>query len=243
MNVHGRKLWRTVIIFLIFLAGCNREEKALLDGLLTVEEGSYRDSSVSEKGVKELQEAIKLLKGEVERTIEAGVRLVIYYKMVAQEFMEQELYGLASDFYSKVLEIHPTNKLVAYRLGVCSAQVARAEPDADIQKAGFERALAYHLYALELDPAFGDALYAVSVLYIFELDAIANAEIYLERLIGIEPGHINGLFLLARVYAHYGRIGDAASLYDEIIRASKNEAQIEQAKKNRAILGGGINGN
>ena len=232
-----------MIVFFIFLAGCSRENKALLDDLLIVEGGTYSGSEVSEKTISELREAIKLLKGEVERSIEAGVRLVIYYKMVAQKFMEQELYGLAADFYSKVLEIHPTNKIVAYRLGVCTAQVARAEPEAKIQKAGFERALAHHLYALELDPNFADALYAVSVLYIFELDAIANAEAYLERLISVEPNHTGGMFLLARVYAHFGRIEDAVSLYDEIIRESGNDAQIEQAKKNRAVLSGGQNGN
>jgi tetratricopeptide (TPR) repeat protein len=244
MNVHGRRVWRTLAIFLIFLAvGCNRDEKTLLDDLLTVEEGSYRDIKVSDKTVEELQEAIGLLKGEVERTIEAGVRLVIYYKLAGQKFMEQELYGLAADFYSKVLEIHPANRLVAYRLGVCNAQVARAEPDAEIRKADFERALAYHLYALELDPTFADALYAVSVLYIFELDAIENAEVYLERLIAVDSNHIGGMFLLARVYAHYGRIEDAVSLYDEIIRESESTTETEQAKQNRAVLSGVQNGN
>jgi len=243
MKTYGRKIWPLILVFFVALSGCRRDEKGLLEDLLAVEEESYRDSEISEKTVDELQEAIKLLKNEVERTVEAGIRLAVYYKMVAQKYMEQELYGLAADFYAKTLEIHPTNKLVAYRLGICTAQMVRAVPDADSQKAGFERALGYHLYALELDPSFEDALYAVSVLYIFELDAIADAETHLEKLLSLDPGHINGMFLLARVYAHYGRIEDAISLYDEIIRSSNNEPQIEQAKKNRAALAGGINGN
>lgn len=234
-----QKAWIIALIFLVILTGCNRSERELLDDLMTVDEDSYRDADTSEKSVDELREAIKLLRGEAERTVEAGIHLVIYYKMVAQKLMEQELYGLAADFYSKALEIHPTNKVVAYRLGICTAQVARTAPDVEGKESGFRRALEYHLHALELDPSYVDALYAVSVIYIFELDEIANAEVFLEKLITLDPGHVNGMFLLARVHAYFGRIEDAASLYDEIIRVSKDDEQIEQAKKNRNGLAGG----
>ncbi len=243
MNSHGKIVLRGAIIFLILLTGCNRGEKELLDDLLAVEEGAYRDSKISERTTDELLTAIKFMKSDLERTVETGVRLVVYYKLVAQKFMEQGLYGLASDFYTKALEIDPTNKVVAYRLGVCTAHVAKAAPDSEIKMAGFEKALAYHLLALELDPNFGDALYAICVLYIFELDAIGDAEVYLERLINVEPGNMGGMFLLARVYAHFGRIEEAVSLYDQIIRKSGNDEQVAQAKKNRAVLSGGMDAN
>jgi tetratricopeptide (TPR) repeat protein len=233
MNRFGNYILVCVLLALLFLGGCERGKDVLLDDLLELEEGEPGDATVDE-----LQEAVRRLEDEVRRTVEAGVQLVNYQKMTAQRFMSQQLYGLAADFFRQALDARPTNKLVAYNLGICTSQVARSQPDDGTKTQWFEKALDYHLYALELDGEYQEALYAVSVLYIFELEKIGEAEKYLERLLTVEPEHIRGMFLLARVHNHFGRIDDAVALYDEIIRKSNDEAEVEQAKKNRAELSG-----
>ncbi|MBN1686547.1 MAG: tetratricopeptide repeat protein [Spirochaetales bacterium] len=231
MKNGGARVIRILIISVLALAGCDREDEILLDDLLELEDGETTGATVDE-----LKDAIGLLKKEVERTVEAGIQLVSYYKSVGQQYMRQELFGLAADFYRKALDLQPGNPLVAYRLGVCTSQVARSQPDETGRIAISERALEYHRYALQLDPGHADALYAASVLCIFELDRIGEAEGYLERLLASQPGHVRGMFLLARVYSSLGEIDDAVALYDRIIRDSGNEEEIEQAKTNRAAL-------
>jgi len=239
-RVMNRKRTFITLIFLIpllLITACNRKDDVLLEDLLALEEGD-----ASKVTVDQLKEAVDLLRDEVERTVEAGVQLVNYQKLTAQRFMGQEIYGLAVDFYRRALDLQPTNKLVAYKIGICTSQVAMSKPSEEQKKREFQKALEYHLYALDLDPEYADALYAASVLYIFELDMIGEAEQYLERLLISRPGHIRGMFLLARVYNYFGRVDDAVALYDEIIRESDSEAEIEQAKKNREALNGGGNG-
>lgn len=237
MNGSVKLMMLTVFLSLLVLGGCNRENDVLLDDLLELEEGKPGDATVAE-----LQEAVRRLKDEVKRTVDAGVQLINYQKMTAQRFMRQELYGLAADFYRDALDAGPTNKLVAYNLGICTSQVARSKPEDGTKLEWFEQALDYHQYALELDPEYVDALYAASVLYIFELDRIGDAEQYLRRLLAVQPDHVRGMFLLARVHNHFGRVGEAIALYDKIIRDSSNDAEVLQAKKNRADLNGVENG-
>lgn len=222
---------------LFAFAACDGEEDALLEDLMELQDGDLSDATV-----EEMERAVGLLRDEVERTVEAGIHLVNYYKMAAQQLMSRELYGLAAHFYREALDLQPTNKLVAYKLGVTTAQVARSQAAGNARTAGLEEALDHYLYALELDPTYADALYAVSILYIFEFDNPGEAERYLERLLAERPGHTRGMFLLARVYVEYGRIDDAISLYDEIIRESENEEEIEQARRNRSELTGSGNG-
>ncbi len=233
------KTWIGIVLIvpLILLTGCDRGEKALLDDLLGVEEGGKENANIDE-----LKSAIERLKGEVERTVEAGIQLVNYYKMVAQQYMGKELYGLAAEFYRKSLDLEPSNSLVAYRLGICTSQIARSQPNDEDKLRMMEEALNYYRYAVEFDPENADALYAAAVLCIFELDREADAEGYLDKLLAIEPDNIKGMFLLARVDADFGRIDDAIALYDRIIRESSDQDEIGQAKANRAALSGVLNG-
>ena len=237
MNKHITRIAGIIIILCVFLTACKSKEKTLLDDLVALEGGDVADATIDQ-----MKAGIKLLTGEVERTIEAGVQLVNYYKMVAQRYMAQELYGLAAEFYRKALDLAPANASLAYRLGLCTSQVARSQPDVEIRQRTFENALGYHRYAVELDPTDTEALYAIAVLLIFELDRIADAETYLRRLLQEQPDHINGMFLLARVHANFSRYQDAIALYDRIIRDSNDEEQVNQAKENRAALNGGFDG-
>ena len=235
----GKKQYFVLLIVLFLgFSGCKRENDTMLEELLTVEEGEYKDKDVSSKTIDELKEGIQLLEADIERTIEAGEQLVNYYRLVAVKYMAREMYGLAVPFFRKALDVQPTNRLVAYRIGVCIAQVAMSQSDVESRKGRFEEAERYYLYAIHLDPLYTDALYALSVLYVFELDRQDEADVYLERLVATESRHFKAMFLLARIYASFGRVEDAVALYDEIIRESGDDSEVDQAKRNRNQLTG-----
>ena len=242
MNSKKRVFSLLLLPILLGLSGCDREKDAMLDELLTLEEESYSDEAISSKTIDELRIGINRLQGEIERTVEAGEQLINYYRLAGLEFMGRELYGLAVPFFRKALDLQPTNRLLSYRIGVCTVQIAMSQNDAQARRLKFEEAEEYYLYAIRLDPRYAGALYALSVLYVFEMDRPEDAEAYLERILEDESRHFKAMFLLARVYVGYGRIDDAVALYDEIIRESNDQTQVEEAKKNRGELVGGAYG-
>jgi tetratricopeptide (TPR) repeat protein len=230
------------LLLVVLVTGCGRDQNAMVDELLSLEEETYKDRELSEATVEELLESIEVLEEEVVRTVDAGERLVTSYTMVGVAYMERELYGLAEEFFRKVLDYQPRNRLVVYRLGLCSSQVALSIMEPEARSRELEEAEDYYLYALTLDTKYDEALYALAVLYIFEMDKASEAEPYLLRLLEGESRHFEGMFLLARVYVLQGRIDDAIALYDRIIDESNNDGQVRQATLNRQRLGGGIDG-
>ena len=72
------------------------------------------------------------------------------------------------------------------------------------------------LRALEFNPRYGRALYALSVLLVFEMDRPEDAGPYLTRLLEIEKQNVDAMFLLARVRYSEGRLEDAAKVEVEL---------------------------
>ena len=224
---------------LFSLTGCNRERNSMIDKLKMVEMPDYADGELSKASIDELKSAITALENEVERTVRAGERLGTYYKMVAIRFLDQNMFELAFEHFRKALDINSANPFLAYYAGLCIAQLAQSVMEPAERERLFDRAEQYYLYAVKLDGKYTSALYALSVLYIFEMDRPMDAEVYLKRILARESRHFDAMFLLARVYVSYGRVDDAIDLYDEIETNSESEETVEKAIENRRILSGG----
>lgn len=239
----GCHIYKTAICLLctiLFFSGCNRERQSVLEKLKTLEVGTYEDNALGRRNIEDLERGIRFLEDEVTRTVDAGEFLGTYYKLAGIQFLDRNMFGLAAQFFDKALGVYPTNHILAHRAGVSLARLAQAKADPDERADILARAEEYYLYAIQINGGYVDALYALSVLYIFEMDREEEAEQYLERILVKESLNFSAMFLLARVYASYGRLDDAVVLYDTIIDESKNSDTIEQAKSNRmAIIGGG----
>ena len=223
----------------IGLASCNRDRSIVLDTLLTVEETGYDGSEISEKTLAELKEAIRVLEDVVNRTVDAGEKLGVYYKLVALRFMDQDMFGLAAEYFEKALGIYPANQYLAYMCGVCTASLARSKVDGVDRDELLTRAESYYQYAIQLKGTYVEAMYALSILYVFELSRQLDAQPLLERILTLEEMNFNAMFLLARVYVAYGRLDDALVLYDRIASKSPDkEAQSRAAANKRELLGG-----
>ena len=218
------------------LVSCNRTQKALFNRLLQVEGSGYEGEDVSRQTIAELKAAIAQLEDEIDRTVDAGERVGVYYKLVAMRYLDQEMYGLAVGFFEKALTISPRNHYLAYMAGLSTAALAGSKIDPVEREALFTEAEAYYQYAIQLSARYVDALYALAVLYVFELGRPDEAEPLLERILQREEMNFSAMFLLARLYAGGGRIDDAVSLYDKIDRKSPSSEQRDQAATNKRIL-------
>ncbi len=215
------------------LAACSRIDRddAMVDQLVEMEGGTERE--VSEQRVEEIEREIQRYRREVERKVDASGQLGVYYKMLAVEYMRGAMYAAAYDALEQAIAIQPENPILFYHSAVCAARMAKAQVIGEQRVLWLGRSEALYRRALVLDPGYADALYGLSVLYVFELDRPQDAEDLLERLLVVESKEIDGRFLLARVYFSLGKLENAIELYREIESLTDEKQAREEALRGR----------
>lgn len=231
------------VLLSMTMTGCNDAQKRIFERLMATESGQYAGEKVDEQRIAELKDHIKRFSDEVEQLVEDTGQLGIYYKMLALELMKQEQYGPAREYFLKSLEIYPNNEVVQYYTGLVTAQTAGAQASEAQRQARLEEAAYHYERAVELKRNYFEALYALSVLYIHELNRPFEAEQYVQRALEVRSGSEKTKFLLASIRVQQGRFEEAVEIYDEIVEEAEDEGMREQARMNREqLLGGGYGG-
>ncbi|HAK45373.1 MAG TPA: hypothetical protein DCO79_05570 [Spirochaeta sp.] len=230
-----------VILTVTLISSCGGEKKAWMDGLSAAEEREFSSGKVPAERIDNLKKGISFYEGDVERTIKASKQIGIYYRMLALEYMSLEMYNEALKSIEKAVEYFPTSPMLYYYGAVSAAQMMQTVYDE--HNAGIYLSMAEHYYlrALSIDPGYTEALYGLSVLYIFELNRPFDAEPLLERLLAGGSANFNAMFLLARVKILLGETDAAEELYSNIEEKAPDEETKQKAKDNRMRIVGGYN--
>lgn len=224
---------RLVAVFLIvgmFVSCSNQRE--YLRKLRALEPGDQ--AQLSDERIEELKAEIKQYEAQVEEAVHAGVQVGTYYKMLGMEYFERDMFSLALDAFLEALKIHPRNHIVAFYAGLSSANLARAVPDQ--REDLLAQAEDLYLLSLDIQPTYGEALYGLSVLYLFEYDYPEQALTYVQRLIDKEPTNGRALFVKARAELELGDTDAALETYTRIIDTVKDETLRDQARENKRVL-------
>jgi len=229
----------SLLVALPALTGCNERQQRMLKRLVATQASQYEGEEVSEEKLAELKEHVRRFSDEVIELVRKKGRLGIYYRMLAMEYLDQEMYGPAMENFGKALEIYPNNHIIHYYTGVASSQIAETKAEEESRLELLRQAAHYYERAVDLKGNYVDALYALSVLYIFELDRPYDAEPYVKKIIDTRKNHWRAKFLLARVRVEQNRIEEAVEIYSEIAEESPQEEMVERAKENRDRLMGG----
>lgn len=234
-------LKKTIILFnlLIFTAltftGCG--DSALLRRLQEMEMGVKNPS-----GIEELQTAIKKYQGKINTILMSEQKIGIWYKMLGRRYMDKKMYKKALEAFQGALEYYPENQHVFYQIGVCAAILAKssltfpAEISATDKQAYFELSVSAYKRAVELDPNYTRAVYALSVLYVFELNEPEKAIAIMEPVAAREKKPLDSLFILGRAYYMTGQYERAIAMYDRIIATSGSAEQRADAERNKAFV-------
>lgn len=158
----------------------------------------------------------------------------LYHEALALGYIDKGIYGEALRYLEMALEVYPDNEILYYYSGLCSAKMGKAMiGDADKQESWFMLAEQYYRRAIELYPSFSQALYGLSILFVYELARPSEAEPILVRLTTIESQNTDALFLLANVYYQLGRYDEAIQQYETIERVSNIPDRLEKAGENK----------
>ena len=90
-----------LVVSALFLSSCNETRKKTLERLLGTESGDYENEKVSKERIKELEEGIEEYYRDVERVVKANAEIGIYYRMLALEYMDLEMYHYALENLGK----------------------------------------------------------------------------------------------------------------------------------------------
>jgi len=225
------------VLLLPVLTSCgSKDEKILKDLEMTESASASENGELSRKRIAELKKGIEEYKKEVDRTVKATVEIGIYYRMVALEFMKLKMYGKAYEYFDKAIDYYPENEVLFYYAGVCIARMGKAEMDSGEARRMYQKAAVYYKRAVELRNRYTDALYALSVLYLFELDKPEEAIPLLERILKYNSKNTDAMFLLAKARIMRGEYRKAVDVYNEIIKVSKDEDAVTRARNFRDTI-------
>ena len=221
-----------ITLLLIFiLESCNKVTS--IRRLQELEEGVSNPNTEAE-----LKDAIRKYERRVDDIIIAEGRIGIWYKILGSRYMDQKMYKKALKAFQSALEYYPENPNLFYQAGLAASLTAKNSLDFELTGTDIEKkryfVLAASAYnrALEIDPKHSKAVYALSVLYIFELNRPAEAIPILEKITEWEKKPIDHLFLLGTAYYMTGENEKAIAVYERIIEISSSAEKKAKAESN-----------
>jgi len=220
-----------IVLSALILGSCNKVTS--IRRLQELEEGVSNPNTEAE-----LKEAIRKYEKRVDDIMIAEGRIGIWYKILGSRYMDQKMYKKALEAFQSALEYYPENQNLFYQAGLAASLTAKNSLDFELtgtdieKKRYFSLAVSAYTRALEIDPKHSKAVYALSVLYIFELNRPAEAIPILEKIAEWEKKPIDHLFLLGAAYYMTGENEKAIAVYEHIIEISSSAEKKAQAENN-----------
>jgi tetratricopeptide (TPR) repeat protein len=203
-----------------------------------------RIADISSKGVPQsiddLRTAIALYEKRIEEHVKDASQTGVYWKILATRFQDRGMHNEALAALERGVYYYPEDPTLQYLTGVSAAVVAKSYLDFSGSGAGAGRyyTLAETAYrnALKMDEEYTRAMYALGVLYVFELEKPEEAIPIMIRHNEIRKSDVDGMFVLARAYFMTGSYEEAIDTYNRIISVTKNKTKRSEAETNKQYV-------
>ena len=223
------------ILFALSVAfsSCGFSNKSIVR-MQHLEEGVDHPTSV-----EELKDAISKYQKRVADVQIAQSQIGIWYKILGTRYLDTKMFGEAMKCFESALQYYPDNQNLYYYVGICAGYMSHSALDFNAEGSSVKKmnylklAESSYLRAIEIEPRFSSALYALGILYTFELDESEKAIPYLEKLLTSETKHTDAMFVLARCYYSTYQFDKAVDLYDKILSITKTKQKKADAEANK----------
>jgi tetratricopeptide (TPR) repeat protein len=189
--------------------------------------------------IEGLREAIKLYEKQIELHVKDAAQTGVYWKILATRLQDRGLHNEALEALEQAIFYSPQDSSLLYLTGLSAARVAKSSLDfSGGGNDGSERyyALAEDAYrkAIAMNERYIKPLYALGVLYVFELGRPADAIPIMERCLALAPNDTDAMAVLAHAYALTAQYEFALNLYDRILSLTKDKtkrAEVEESRR------------
>lgn len=199
-----------VLVIVTIFSGCNipfLDQQRDLQSLRA-------DGSVTDEYIARYRNAIKKNRDELQQAIQAAGRIAHFNKLLAIQYIELGMFGLALESLKEALLVEPQNEVLFYLSGISAMQLARVYPATDSQRVKLINDSEYAFQrSIDLKDDYADPLLALSMLYIFEKEESNLASPLLQRLRNIEPSNPHVHALIGRTQVEYGNLAEAKQSY------------------------------
>lgn len=223
------------IFILSSFISCQRNS-AQIKSLQRLEEGVSNPTTI-----QELEDAIAKYQSRIDDLVTAEAQVGIWYKILGTRYLDKRMYGKALECFQKAAGYYPDNANLFYYIGVCARQMGIASIGVNntataTQKDYFRMSEKAYLTALDKDPKYYRAMYAIGILYTFQLLEHEKAIPHLEKFVSVQTRDVDGMFALARVYYCTEQYQKAVDLYDKIISLNPGAVKLKEAKDNKEFV-------
>jgi len=190
--------------------------------------------------IEGLRQAITLYENQIERNVREGAQTGVYWKILGTRLADRGMHNDALSAFERAIYFNTEDPSLYYLTGVSAGFVAKSKIGFSPRESEhyFKLAENAHLRALELEITYTRPMYALAILYAFELDRPQDAIIQLERYMQILPSDISAMFVLARAYFMIENNSRAIELYDRIISRTRNQEERQEASANKDLIMG-----
>ena len=231
-----KKIVFFILTCLFLFSSCGVSNKRIIR-MQKMEEGVGSPTTI-----EELKTAIEKYDARIADLQLSQSQVGIWYKILGTRYLDNKMYGEALKAFQSALQYYPDNQNLYYYVGICAGYMSHTALDYNAtgnmeQKYNYLKlAETAYLRAIEIEPRYSRALYALSVLYVYELDEPAKAIPYLERVLDIEKKHTDAMFVLARAYYSTYEFDKAVEMYDKIISVTTSDKKKADAEANKKIV-------
>lgn len=226
------KKTKLLILFFVSLLFVNCYNKNFLKRMQEHEEGVHNPTTI-----EELKDAISKYQSRVDDIMLAQNRIAIWYKILGTRYVDAKMYNEALECFSSALEYYPENHNLFYEIGFCASKLGKNSLPFDVNNEQdgtyyFNIAVKAYTRALELQPNYTKAAYALSIIYVYELNESEKAIPILTQVIENNKKDYDAMFLLAVAYYLNEDFDSAIDIYTVIAENAKDKNQVQNAKRN-----------
>lgn len=194
---------------------------------------------------EELKEALKKYDARAMNLVTTQAQEGMWYKILGTRYLDEAMYKEAYEAFKQAVLFFPNNQNLYYYIGICAGYLANTELDYNAtggldsatKKMNYLRlSESAYLTSLEIDSRYFRSMYALGVLYVFELKEPDKAIPYLERFLEVQKRDTDGMFVLANAYYMTSEFDKAIALYDQIIKINPNEQKTADAQRNKKVV-------
>lgn len=224
-----KKLLLILSMFFILSSCTSKKTKELANQVYETEE----DRVNSDKRIRELTRDIKKVEKDLDELLDLYQKNGNFHRAMGIKMIHYKMFYKAYEHFNKALEFFPNSEMIHYYRGLSAAQYAKSQDQDHIYREYIDRARISYEYSLELNPRFPKGLYALSIIYVYEIDRPDDAKPLLDRLLEISTREFDAMLLRSLLFERDGELNRAIDLYDKVLRLSENQKHILIATENR----------
>jgi len=191
--------------------------------------------------VEGLRQSIARHEAQIARHVRDAAQTGVYWKILGIRLADGGMHRDALAAFERAIDFNAEDPILFYLAGISAGIVAKSiigisASVLDEREHFFRVAETAHRRALELDSQYLRPMYALGVLYAFDLNRPQEAIPLLETYLRAMPNDIPAMFILARAHFMTESFDRALELYERIMTRTRDENVRRQAQINRELV-------